>query len=232
MEGNLLLGLLELIVINIVLSGDNAVVIALASRSLPADQQKKAIVWGSVGAIGLRIILTFAAVWLLRIPFVQAVGAILLLYIAVKLMKKDEEEDHVQSSSRLGDAIKTIIMADIVMSLDNVLAMAGAAEGNYLLIGIGLATSIPLIIWASRLLMLLMNRFPVIVTLGAALLGYTAGEMLLSDKGVSSFVEQALPGAHFVLPAGLAAAVVITGYSLNRTSANRSKDKQLQKKAG
>lgn len=232
MEGNLILGLFELILINIVLSGDNAVVIALACRNLPADQQKKAVFWGSMGAIVLRIVLTFVAVWLLRIPFVQAAGGLLLIFIAVKLMKQEDENESIESSSRIGAAIKTIIVADLVMSLDNVLAMAGAAGGNYLLIAIGLATSIPLIIWASQLLMRLMKRFPIIITLGAALLGYTAGEMMIGDKGASGFVEEALPWAEYVLPIVLAIAVVLVGYLINRVNASRAKAKHLEKKVG
>ncbi|MBW7456366.1 TerC family protein [Paenibacillus sepulcri] len=222
MEGNFVFVLLELILINVVLSGDNAVVIALASRNLPAEQQKKAVFWGSMGAIGLRIVLTFAAVWLLRIPFVQALGGLLLLFIAVKLLKQEEETENIQSSSRLSGAVKTIIVADLVMSLDNVLAMAGAAGGNLLLIVIGLAISIPLIIWASQLLMRLMKRFPIIVVLGAALLGYTAGEMILDDKGVSAFIESTLPWTNHLLPIVLAIAVVAVGHLINRTHNKRA----------
>jgi len=228
MEGNFVFVLLELILINVVLSGDNAVVIALASRNLPAEQQKKAVFWGSIGAIGLRVVLTFVAVWLLRIPFVQAFGGILLLFIAVKLLKQEEEEERIESSSKLSGAVKTIIVADLVMSLDNVLAMAGAAGGNFLLIVIGLAISIPLIIWASRLLMLLMTRFPVIVILGAALLGYTAGEMILGDKGVSAFIESTLPWTEHLLPVVLAVAVVAVGYLLNRTHSKRTEAKAVR----
>lgn len=211
----LLLGLLKIILINIVLSGDNAVVIALACRNLPAQQQKKAVFYGSFGAIGLRVILTFAAVWLLQIPFVQVVGGLLLLYIAIKLLKGDGEE-HVQSGSTMSEAIKTIIIADLVMSLDNVLAVAGAAGGNLLLIGIGLAISIPLIIWGSQLLMTLMNRFPIIVWLGAGLLGYTAGEMVISDKAAGHFLETVVPAAHYILTFGLAVLVIVVGKLLSR----------------
>lgn len=211
MDANLWLKLLEILLINIVLSGDNAVVIAMACRNLPVEQQKKAIFWGSFGAIALRLVLTFVAVWLLKIPFVQAVGSVLLLYIAVKLLKNDGEEENIKSSSNLREAIKTIVIADLVMSLDNVLAVAGAAEGNLLLIGIGLAISIPLIIWASQMLMKLMNRFPIIVVLGAALLGYTAGEMILSDQAIGHFVEDFFPIGEYVIPIALAILVVVIG---------------------
>ncbi|MBB3113674.1 YjbE family integral membrane protein [Paenibacillus phyllosphaerae] len=211
MTGEFWLGLLELILINIVLSGDNAVVIALACRNLPSEQQKKAIFWGSMGAVLLRVVLTFVAVWLMHIPLVQVVGSILLLFIAIKLLKGDDAEEHIQSGANLKEAIRTIIIADVVMSLDNVLAVAGAANNNMVLIIIGLAISIPLIIWASQLLMALMTRFPTIVILGAALLGYTAGEMILSDRIVGEHLEAWVPHIHYALPILLAVFVVVTG---------------------
>lgn len=216
MEGEFLIGLFKLILINIVLSGDNAVVIALACRNLPAHQQKKAILWGSFGAIGLRVILTFLAVWLLQVPYLQVVGGVLLIWIAIKLLKGDGDEEHLKSGSNIREAIKTIIIADFVMSLDNVLAVAGAARGNFVLIMLGLAISIPLIIWGSQLLMGLMNRFPIIILLGAGLLGYTAGEMVLSDRAVGHFIETFFPAGHYVLPIGLALLVVLTGKMLGR----------------
>ncbi|MGF9914096.1 TerC family protein [Paenibacillus ehimensis] len=227
MEGDLLVGLLKLILINIVLSGDNAVVIALACRNLPADQQKKAVFWGSCGAILLRILLTFAAVWLLQVPFVQVAGALLLLYIAVSLLKGEDHTEALKASSKIGEAIRTIIVADLVMSLDNVLAVAGAAGGNLLLIVAGLAISIPLIVWGSQLLMRLMNRFPVIVLLGAALLGYTAGEMALSDKAVGHWIEASFPAGHYMLPIGLAVMVVVVG----KLAGRRLEKEHAQKEA-
>ncbi|MCP1312172.1 TerC family protein [Paenibacillus tyrfis] len=231
MEGDLLVGLLKLILINIVLSGDNAVVIALACRNLPAEQQKKAIFWGSFGAILLRIVLTFVAVWLLKVPFVQVAGALLLLYIAVKLLKGEDNAETLKSSSKIGEAIQTIIVADLVMSLDNVLAVAGAAGGNLLLIVVGLAISIPLIVWGSQLLMRLMNRFPVIVLLGAALLGYTAGEMTLSDKAVGHWIETTFPAGHYVLPIGLAVLVVVVGKLASRRQEREHAKKEAEKHA-
>ncbi|NIK69660.1 YjbE family integral membrane protein [Paenibacillus sp. BK720] len=212
----LVLGLLKIILINIVLSGDNAVVIALACRNLPEEQQKKAIFFGSFGAIVLRIVLTFAAVWLLHIPFVQLAGGLLLVWIALKLMKGEDEEGELASSSELGAAIKTILIADLVMSLDNVLAVAGAAGGNYALIGLALAISIPLIIWGSTLLMRLMHNFPIIVLLGVALLGYTAGEMIIGDERVAHVMDTMPPFVHSLLPVLLAVAVVTAGKLLRR----------------
>ncbi len=201
----LLLSLLQIIIVNLVLSGDNAVVIALACRNLRPEVQKKAVFWGGFGAIGLRIILTFIAIWLLQIPFVQVLGGLLLIVIAVKLLKGEEEDARIGSGSNMMEALKTIIFADLIMSLDNVIAVAGAANGNMLLVVIGLAVSIPLIVWGSQLLMKLMNRFPIIVLLGAALLGYTAGEMIVGDKVVGAFLEQLLPALHVILLSGFGA---------------------------
>jgi YjbE family integral membrane protein len=205
-----LLGLIEIILINIVLSGDNAVVIALACRNLDAKYQKKAIFLGSFGAIALRVILTFVAVYLLKIPYLNFIGGILLLWIAINLLKGGDDED-IKGSSNLMGAIKTIIIADLIMSLDNVVAVAGAAHGNMVLIIIGLAISIPLIIWGSQLLMKIMEKFPIIVILGAGLLGYTAGEMILNDKAVGHFFEQFNSDLHIIIPIILAAFVIILG---------------------
>jgi len=211
-----LLSLLQIIMVNLVLSGDNAVVIALACRNLKPDLQKKAVFWGSFGAIVLRIVLTFIAIWLLQIPLVQVAGGLLLLWIAVKLLRGDDEDSHISSGSNMMEALKTIIFADLIMSLDNVIAVAGAANGNLLLVIVGLAISIPLIIWGSQLLMKLMNRFPIIVLLGAALLGYTAGEMIAGDKLVGGLIEEALPALHVILPVGLALVVIAVGNYLKR----------------
>ncbi len=207
----LIIGLSKIILVNLVLSGDNAIVIALACRNLSPKLQKKAVFWGSFGAIGLRVILTFIAVWLLQIPFVELLGGILLIWIAVKLLTGEEENEEINGGSNMKEAIKTIIIADLVMSLDNVVAVAGAANGNIVLIMAGLAISIPLIIWGSQLLMKLMQRFPIIVTLGAALLGYTAGEMIMGDGIVGMYIENAWEAFHQVLPVVLAVLVVVIG---------------------
>jgi YjbE family integral membrane protein len=177
----------SIILANIVLSGDNAVVIALAARSLPPHQQKKAIFWGSAAAIVMRIILTLIAVEMLKWPWLKVVGGLLLLYIGISLLSEDDgsEEGHSEGGSMVA-AIRTILVADLVMSLDNVLAVAAAAKGNTPLLVIGLAISIPLIIFGSTLLLKVMERFPIIITLGAALLGFLAGEMLLTDPAVTA----------------------------------------------
>lgn len=185
----------NIILVNIVLSGDNAVVIALAARSLPPKQQKQAILFGSGAAIVMRIILTIFAVKLLTLPWLKLVGAVLLVYIGVQLLMDGGEDDgHVNEHSSMAAAIKTILIADLIMSLDNVLGVAAAAKGNITLLVLGLAISIPLIIFGSTLMLKLMERFPIIITLGAALLGYLAGEMLVSDPKM----EEWFPALHHV----------------------------------
>ncbi|MBM7645427.1 YjbE family integral membrane protein [Scopulibacillus daqui] len=228
MDGSFILGLLEIILINVVLSGDNAVVIALACRNLPSGQQNKAIFWGSFGAIILRIALTFAAVWLLEIPFVKIIGGILLIYMAINLLIEEEDTD-LKASSNIWGAIRTIVVADFVMSLDNVVAVAGAAHNNIFLIIVGLAVSIPLIVWGSKLLMKLMNRFPIIVIIGAALLGYTSGEMILGDEAVDQwFINQGFPYDKF-LELTLAVVVVAAGLLLNKRRKMKNENRKKKK---
>lgn len=209
------IALSQIILINIVLSGDNAVVIALACRSLPPQQQKKAILFGSVGAIVLRIALTFFAVYLLELPYLKLAGAALLLWIGVGLLKGDDGEEELEGHSNLAAAIKTIVIADLVMSLDNVIGVAAAAKGNVPLLVFGLVISIPLIIFGSAIILKLMQRFPIIITGGAALLGWVAGEMALSDPSTVHFVEQH-HYLHNVLPALGAVLVVAAGKWLAR----------------
>ena len=175
------LGLAKIIGVNVVLSGDNAVVIALAARSLQPKQQKLAIFWGSGAAIVLRIVLTLFAVQLLTFPWLKLVGSLLLFWIGVKLLVEEEGGDDIESHDNLIAAIKTILIADLVMSLDNVIAVAAAAAGNTTLLILGLAISIPLVIFGATLLLKLMERYPVIITIGAALIGMVAGEMLVTD---------------------------------------------------
>ncbi|MFC3885146.1 TerC family protein [Bacillus songklensis] len=210
MASEFILNLLEILLINIVLSGDNAVVIALACRNLEEKHQKKAVFFGTLGAVVLRVGLTFVAVFLLTIPFLNFIGGLLLLWIAIKLLK-DEEGENVRAGSSLASAIKTIIMADLVMSLDNIVAVAGAANGNIVLIIAGLIISIPLIIWGSQLLMKIMERFPIIVIIGAGLLGYTAGEMMLKDKAIGHIIEGINPNLHLALPIVFAVLVIVIG---------------------
>ena len=184
------IGLIKIIWINIILSGDNAVVIALAARSLPAEQQKKAIMFGSGAAVVLRIVLTVVAAKLLALSYLQIIGGLLLLWIGTQLLGgEDEEEGEGNEKAGLWVAIRTILIADLVMSLDNVIAVAAAAKGNMVLLILGLAISIPLVIFGSKLMIKLMDRFPVIITLGAALIGWVGGETIVSDVALQSIVE-------------------------------------------
>jgi YjbE family integral membrane protein len=203
------IGLMKIIWINIILSGDNAVVIALAARSLPPHQQKKAILFGSGAAVVLRIVLTIVAVQLLALSYLQIIGGLLLLWIGVQLLSEnDEEEEGDVKQASLVAAIRTILIADIVMSLDNVIAVAAAAKGSTTLLIIGLAISIPLVIFGSTLMIKLMERFPIIVTLGAALIGWVGGETIISDVALKSALE-ANPSLHYICAA--VGAVVVVG---------------------
>lgn len=205
-------GLVQIVIADILLSGDNALVIALACRSLPAHQQKRAIIFGGAAAIGLRVILTIFAVFLLQLPYLKLVGGLLLLWIAVKLLMPEHEgEGHIKTSGNMWGAIKTIVIADFVMSVDNVLAVAGAAHGDFALLVIGLLLSIPLIIYGSTLILHFIERFPVIVMLGAAMLGYIGGEMLVGDGTVKPWVEATLPALHYIVPIACAVVVVAIG---------------------
>ncbi len=209
----------SIIWVNIILSGDNAVVIALAARSLPAHQQKKAVFWGSAAAIVMRIGLTIIALEMLKWPYLKLVGGCLLFYIGVTLLLEEDEDEHGDNGNGqtgLLSAVRTILVADLVMSLDNVLAVAAAAKGNVPLLVIGLALSIPLIIFGSTLLLKVMERFPLLVTLGAALLGFLAGEMLLTDPALEQHVG--VVPHNWVLIGGAigAVAVVVVGNLLQR----------------
>jgi YjbE family integral membrane protein len=206
------LGLGTIIWVNIILSGDNAVVIALAARSLPARQQKQAILWGAGAAVVLRIVLTIVAVKLLEFPYLKLVGGAALLWIAVQLLiPEDGDGDEVQSSSNLWGAVKTILIADLVMSTDNVIAVAAAAKGSVVLLVLGLVISIPLVIFGATMLMKLMERYPLIITLGAAILGWTAGEMGVTDPAVAEWVNMNASWLHWGAPALGAVLVVAVG---------------------
>lgn len=187
----------QIILIDILLGGDNAVVIALACRSLPPHQRTKGILWGTAGAIVLRVILIAFALTLLQVPFLKLVGAILLVWIGIKLLVPEDEDEHsnIQASDKLWGAVKTVIVADLVMSVDNVIAIAGAAQGageqhQLPLVIFGLLVSIPIIVWGSQLVLKLMDRFPFIITLGGMLLGWIAGTMAHTDPGVVNYLPQ------------------------------------------
>ncbi len=211
----------SIILANILLSGDNAVVIAMAARSLPAHQQKKAILFGSAAAIVMRIVLTLIAVEMLKWPYLKIIGGLLLVYIGVSLLLEDDDggDQGTAVNNGLMTAIRTILVADLVMSLDNVLAVAAAAKGNTVLLVLGLGISIPLIIFGSTLLLKVMERYPIIITLGAALLGFLAGEMLLTDPAVNQhFGEQSHTVVNIAGAIG-AVLVVVIGILLQRRQA-------------
>ena len=215
------LGLLKIIWINIILSGDNAVVIALAARSLPPAQQKKAVLFGSGAAVVLRIALTVVAVQLLALPYLQIVGGALLLWIGVQLLSEDgDEEGEEKQYGSLLAAIRTILIADLVMSLDNVIAVAAAAKGSTTLLILGLAISIPLVIFGSTLMIRLMERFPIVVTFGAALIGWVGGETIISDNVLKPLVED-LHWLHYAGPALGAACVLGMGTLLARRASGQ-----------
>ena len=224
------IGLLKIIWVNLLLSGDNAVVIALAARSLPPRQQKKAIFWGSGAAIVMRILLTLFAVALLALPWLKIVGGLLLIWIGVQLLVPDEGDDEIVSSDNLITAVRTILVADLVMSLDNVVGVAAAAEtapgdAKIVLLILGLAISIPIIIFGSTVVLHLMERFPVIITFGGGLLGWIAGEMMVTDPVVAGWVQGQASWLHSYYGAAIAgaAAVVAIGTAIaKRRSASES----------
>jgi YjbE family integral membrane protein len=202
---------LEIIVINILLSGDNAVVIALACRNLPPKQQRWGVFWGAAGAIVLRIVLTFFAVSLLAFPYLKLVGGVLLLWIGIKLIAEEEEEAEdgeghaVKASDKLLAAVWTVIVADLVMSIDNVLGVAAAAKGSVVLLVFGLVVSIPLVIAGSQLIMKMIERMPLLIVIGGGLLGFVAGEMMIEDTAVRPWIEA---NAHWLEWIGPAAGIV------------------------
>lgn len=201
--------LTSIIMINLLLSGDNALVIALASRRLPPEQQRRAVFIGSAGAVALRVLLTLAAVYLLHIPLLQAAGGLLLLWIAVRLVTagNDAGKD-VEAAGDLWGAVRTILVADVVMSIDNVVAIAAVARGNLAMLLLGLGISIPVIIWGSRVIGGVMQRWPLIIVAGGAFLGWTAGEMTVADQAVKGWTE-AYPWLRRAVPLFFTALVVV-----------------------
>ena len=203
----------SIILLDLVLAGDNAVVIAMASRQLPEKLRKRAIYIGTAGAVVIRAIMTLIATYLLTIPFLQAIGGLILLPIAFKLLKPSEhgieEANKFSSSTGFATAIKTIIIADAAMGIDNVLAIAGAAHGNMLLVLLGLAISIPIVVWGSQLISTLMDKLPILITIGSAILAYTAATMILHDKIVGEFLLSISSYMTYILPILFIGAIVI-----------------------
>lgn len=215
----------QIILIDILLGGDNAVVIALACRQLPENQRLKGILWGTAGAILLRVVLIAFAITLLKVPFLKIAGAALLIWIGVKLITPHDEDAHgnIQASDKLWSAVKTVIVADLVMSIDNVIAIAGAAQNageqhQMALVIFGLVVSIPIIVWGSQIVLKLMDRFPVIILLGGMLLGWIAGGMLQTDPALKDIISQNQTW-HYALSAAGALLVLAIGQTLKTRSA-------------
>ena len=209
----LVIAILQIIAIDIILGGDNAIIIALACRNLPSRQKRLGILWGTAGAIILRVILVFFASTLLTVPSLKLIGGVLLLWIGVKLLAEEDnlDEGSIKQSGSLMEAIRTIIIADFVMSLDNSVAIAAAAKGNMVLVVFGLLLSVPIITGGSAIILRMMQRFPIIITLGAALLGWLAGDLIAHDPLLKDYMAN-LPDYAAKVAAGFAAlAVVIIG---------------------
>ena len=202
--------LLAIIVIDLVLAGDNAIVIGLAARNLPKENQKKVIFWGTFGAIAIRSLMTLAVVWLLKIPGLLLVGGLFLVWIAYKLLVEQKSHDNIQSSGNMWGAIKTIIIADTVMGIDNVLAVAGAAHGSFLLIIIGLLVSVPIVVWGSTQIIKWVERFPSIIYGGAGVLAWTAAKMIV-DEPFLAFFFKGQPLREWGLSIMIIAGVLILG---------------------
>ncbi|MDO7786931.1 TerC family protein [Desulforamulus aquiferis] len=216
MELQFLGALLTIIVIDIVLGGDNAIIIAMASKNLPVEQRKKAIIWGTFGAVAIRAALTVVALQLLKIPLLQFVGGLLLVWIALKLLKQDHQCDvNVKAGCTLREAIQTIIIADVVMGVDNVLAIAGAAHGSVTLVIMGLAISVPIIVWGSTLVLKLMDRYPIVTQIGAGVLAWTAGSMISHDRIINQQLAGHIPFQNIIIPALIVVTVLSIGNRKN-----------------
>lgn len=210
--------LLAIVVIDLVLAGDNAIVIGLAARNLPKEKQKTVIIWGTVGAVIIRVLATIAVVWLLKVPGLMLIGGIALIWIAYKLLVEEKGHD-VKAGESTWAAIRTIIIADAAMGLDNVLAVAGAAHGSIWLVILGLAISVPIVVWGSTIIIKWMERYPVIITIGSAILAWTASKMLVGEPFIKPFFENDVLKYGFELL--VVAAVVGAGVLKKRKNSNK-----------
>jgi YjbE family integral membrane protein len=216
--------LLAIVVIDLVLAGDNAIVIGLAARNLPKHQQKKVIIWGTVGAIVVRSLLTLVVVWLLLVPGLRLIGGLLLIWIAYKLLIEDKEDESVQSGVSIWAAVRTIIIADTAMGLDNVLAVAGAAHGDFLLVVIGLLISIPIVVWGSTLILKLIEKYPIIITIGAGVLAWTASKMIVEEPFIHTFFAE-----HQVLKWIFELIIIALVIAAGRVTKQKNIEKQVEK---
>jgi len=211
----LLIALASIVIIDIVLGGDNAILIALASKNLLPEQRKKAMLWGVVGAIAVRGLLATVALYILKIPLLQLIGGILLVWIAVKLLVEKKEVE-CEAGTNLFEAIKIIVIADVVMGIDNVIAIAGASHGSPLMVILGLLISVPIIIWGSTFILKWMDKYPWIIYVGGGVLAWTAGKMMVSDSYFANLVGLYIPYFKLVIPAVILIAVLLLGYYKNK----------------
>ncbi|MEQ6375503.1 TerC family protein [Bacillaceae bacterium S4-13-58] len=215
MDLEIIKSILVIVGIDIILGGDNAIVIAMASRNLPSHQRNKAIFLGTGLAIVVRVMLTAVAVYLLAIPYLSLVGGLLLIFIAINLLTEQDEEIDIKGSTSLIKAVQTIVFADFVMGFDNVLAIAGASKGNILLVATGLLISVPIIIWGSKLILALMERFSILIYIGAGILAYTASEMIVGEDYMADIFER-IPKINVFLTILIISFVIVAGYLINQ----------------
>jgi YjbE family integral membrane protein len=219
--------LMTLVFIDLLLAGDNAIVIGLAARNLPKHMQKRAVIWGTCGAILIRIAATILVVSLLKIPFLLAIGGVLLIWIAYKLLVQEESHDNIKAGTTLWSAIQTIIIADAAMGLDNVIAVAGAAHGDYFLVVVGLLISIPIVVWGSTLFIKIIDKYAWIIYLGSGVLAYTAAKMITHEGEFTDFFE-GNPLFTWIFIATIVVLVIVAGVWTNAIKARRA---QLQGKS-
>ena len=231
LSAQFLSALVAIVIIDLALAGDNAIVIALAARALPRDLQRKAIIWGTVGAIAVRVVMTMAVVWLLGIPGLMLAGGLVLVWIAYRLLKPADEGGHeIKQAAGFWGAMQTIVIADAAMGLDNVLAVAGAAHGSFLLVVLGLIISIPIVIWGSTLVLRLLERFPWIIQIGVAVLAWTAAKMMISEPLVKDFFA-AQPIYEYAVYVAVFAIVFGAGYLATRKHAAAGERSKLAEQA-
>nr|AYQ71775.1 TerC family protein [Cohnella candidum] len=219
--------LLTIVFIDLLLAGDNAIVIGLAARNLPKETQKKAILWGTAGAVGIRILATVLVVWLLEIPFLLALGGVVLVWIAYKLLVQEDQHDNIKPAATLMASIRTIIIADAAMGLDNVIAVAGAAHGSFELVVLGLLISIPIVVWGSTLFIKIIDRYKWIIYAGSGVLAYTAAKMITHEKRFADFFGDN-PALAWTFQAAIVALVIVAGIWTNAVKARQVQNKSRE----
>ncbi|WP_307469428.1 TerC family protein [Paenibacillus harenae] len=220
--------LAAIIFIDLILAGDNAIVIGLAARNLPKEQQRRAVIWGTVGAVAIRVVATLLVVQLLAVPWLNLIGGLLLIWIAYKLLVQEDTHENIQAGNTLWQSIRTIIIADAAMGIDNVIAVAGAAHGDTLLVILGLLISVPVVVWGSTLFIKLINRFEWIVYAGSGVLAYTAAKMITHEKSFADYFER-YPLANWTFIIVIIIIVIAAGWLTNRVQSNKALRKQKEK---